>query len=75
MTLAEFMKFSKNSKIFPDLLTMLELKKILAKISPKLLFVYNQFEAVIKELAANSFTEAISLPDKIRIFFMHIRNP
>jgi hypothetical protein len=47
----------------------------LGKLSSKMTLNYGQFEATIKQVAGSSFTEAINLPDKIRIFFMHIRNP
>ena len=75
MNITEFTKFCKNSRVFPDLLTILELKRICLKVANAGMLSYSNFEQILKEIAENAFTEAISLADKLRIFFMHIRNP
>ena len=75
MSVNEFTKFCKNSKIFPDLLTILEIKKILKNSGSTHMVTYYQFETVIKAIATTAFTEALSLSDKVKILFMHIRNP
>eukprot|EP00357_Protocruzia_adherens_P000534 CAMPEP_0114984048 /NCGR_PEP_ID=MMETSP0216-20121206/7053_1 /TAXON_ID=223996 /ORGANISM="Protocruzia adherens, Strain Boccale" /LENGTH=1008 /DNA_ID=CAMNT_0002346127 /DNA_START=389 /DNA_END=3415 /DNA_ORIENTATION=- len=89
---AEFCKFCKNAKIFPELVSMFELRRIVTKLvadgttdnpavrsgkvnANNVLMNYLQFETALKMVANSTFTASIPLVDKVRMFFMQIRNP
>ena len=81
ISFAEFSKFSKNVKIFPDLVTMLELKRLISfiinptmSVNSKISLNYTHFEKVLKQLAVNSFSSELSNQDKIKRFLDHVRN-
>lgn len=44
MNITEFTKFCKNSRVFPDLLTILELKRICLKVANAGMMTYQNFE-------------------------------
>lgn len=80
ITFSEFTRFCKNSRIHPDLVTMLELKRIIARLTSatqtsKITLAYAQFEHSLKHIAVATFNSTIPLEDKLRMLLLHIKNP
>lgn len=74
----ELIKFASSVRIFPDLLSSFELKRIIARLTGKhagqdadLAVTYLQFERLIKHIAAHCFHQA----DGLQLLISHIRNP
>lgn len=75
---SELIKFSSSVRIFPDLLSSFELKRIIARLTGKhagqdsdLSITYLQFERLIKHIAGHCFHE----PGGLQLLISHIRNP
>lgn len=75
---SELIKFSSSVRIFPDLLSSFELKRIIARLTGKhagqdsdLSITYLQFERLMKHIAGHCFHE----PGGLQLLISHIRNP
>lgn len=80
ITFSEFTRFCKNSRIHPDLVTMLELKRVIVRLTSatqtsKITLSYAQFEHSLKHIAVATFNSTIPLEDKLRMLLLHIKNP
>ena len=76
----ELFQFCKNSKIFPDILTAFELKRCAAKITGEKAsslpnINYSQFERLVRDISIKCFSPSLAQSDRIRLLFVHIRNP
>ena len=77
---AEFLRFCKNARIHPDLMSMLELKRTVVRLTSiaqtnKIQLSYAQFEHVLKHIAVATFNSTIPLDEKLRMLILHMRNP
>ena len=77
---SEFTQFCKNAQIHPDLVTMLEVQRLLDRLTHaaqthKSSLSYSQFEHSLKHLAVAAFHSAIPLEDKQRMLLLHIQAP
>jgi len=77
---AEFCKFCKNARIHPDLMSTLELKRTVVRLTSitqtnKIQLSYAQFEHVLKHIAVATFNSTIPLDEKLRMLILHMRNP
>ncbi|CAG9329765.1 unnamed protein product [Blepharisma stoltei] len=70
----EVIKFCKNVRIFPDLIQMIELKKMIRKLCSSNKFSYQNFETLFKLIADQAFNTNAPINDKLRMLFIHIRN-
>ena len=80
MSYAEFCKFCKNARIHPDLMSMLELKRTVVRLTSiaqtnKVQLSYAQFEHVLKHIAVATFNSTIPLDEKLRMLILHMKNP
>jgi len=75
ISLQEFTKFCKNLKIFPDLISSADLKKLLRNLSVSSGISFSSFEQLIKLLSNHSFNTVAPLTEKVRMLLIHIRNP
>ncbi|CAG9325515.1 unnamed protein product [Blepharisma stoltei] len=79
ISLTAFGKFCKNSHIIPDLLSVIDLKRIITRITQnqnnKSSFTYQNFEQSLKYIAITGFHTSVPLSDKLQMLFLHIRNP
>jgi hypothetical protein len=80
ITFAEFTRFCKSARIHPDLVTMLELKRVIVRLTnatqtSKITLTYAQFEHSLKHIAVATFNSTIPLEDKLRMLLLHIKNP
>ena len=69
------MKFCKYSRISPELLTILEIRKMLKVIRATSNISFTQFIVLLETIATAAFTEALSLSEKVKMLFMHMKNP
>lgn len=74
---SEFVQFCKNAQILPDLVTVLEVKRLFERVTQSLQsgLSYLQFESTLKQMATTAFHSAIPWEDKQRMILLHIQTP
>jgi len=79
ITFSEFQKFCKQTQIFPNFVSAIQVKKIVGStqkqeepVTSNYLISYIQFERCIKELSYQTFKSNISPFDKVQAFFRHL---
>jgi hypothetical protein len=77
---AEVLKFSKAVCVVPDLISIADLKKLIATVtgigfSPRSMVNFFQFEQMVRELAGAAFSSAIPIKDKEKMLVLHIKSP
>ena len=77
----EIVKLCSNLRIFPDLLTSVELKRIVIKVTSKhftfdskVNLTYLQFEKFLRAVSEYCFTSNNSEFDRLKLLFIHIRS-
>mmetsp|Transcript_6960 Transcript_6960/g.12669 ORF Transcript_6960/g.12669 Transcript_6960/m.12669 type:complete len:374 (+) Transcript_6960:2157-3278(+) len=74
VSFSELVKFCKLTKIFPDLVSMAELKKIAGKFGSSAKLSFSQFEQTLKLIATSFFTDS-NATERVKQLIRHIKNP
>ncbi|OMJ71055.1 hypothetical protein SteCoe_30835 [Stentor coeruleus] len=74
ISLQEFLKFCQNVRILQDLISPIDMKKLIAQHNIKQNISYSEFESLIKSIAMQTFNNTAPLFDKLRMLMIHIRN-
>lgn len=81
ITYNEFIKFCQTVRIYPDLVSSFELKRLVMKIANSNTYIdrkveinYIQFERLIVLISEHCFSSS-SVSEKLELLFKHIKNP